>query len=731
VAALVVITGGVVAVVALTGSDDEKVVARNDLAAGDRGKDNSEESAKGTNRQRRKKTTSQGHGTKKQKNSEGNREGRDTQLVKRPSPKDQGGDTKEAGPKDGDKEEATNKDRPAKEDEKEAEKSKDAGKEDPKEPAEKEKPSAPKDGRLPRAVLERVKAATVYFRVTMPSGAVAQGSGFFGIEKGLVLTNAHVLGMLEPSSRLPRKIDIVLNSGTKKERKLSGRVLGVDRMTDLALLRVDGDDLPAPLRVKSARQLNETERVFVVGFPLGVDLGKNVSFRKSSVSALRQDEFGTLKKVQLEGGMDPGNSGGPVVDARGNVVGVAVSKIVATQINFAVPGDFVRVILNGRVTATTTGFTYKDGDKVKSELTAEFLDPLDRVKKVYMVYWTGDPGKSRPASVKEPKPQPGDSAYRKLPMDYRKGHAMATWELPPRQKGKVYWKRVVYVNGAGETKWVAAIPYDPPPPVERKPALLSLKHTLATRPLRLTSAARLRLVAPGGEEHTLGINLQTDFIEQTQTVDARGSAGIFLRYRVFKLGVCLDNKPPADRADLQPLVNTCARMAARLAVASNGDILRQIPDARAVPPRAREDVLDLHDQVQASLKAITVILPGREVKAGESWTAVRPLVLFTEGKGELGAMVVTYTYLGSRTRNGREEALIRISGAVRGRKGRELTVGGKADGFALLDLASGQISLAKVVVNIDLDLKFGKRSAQANGTLQVVLHRGVVPAKKQ
>src|SRR5262249_23461162 len=176
-----------------------------------------------------------------------------------------------------------------------------------------------------------------------PNGQVAQGSGFFGIEPGIVLTNAHVLGMLEPSSRLPQKIVVVMHSGTPKEKALACRVLGIDRGTDLAVLRLmRATDLPKPLVVKSAKELQETETVFVFGFPLGDQLGKNISVRKSSVSALRLDPEGNLQKVQVEGGMDPGNSGGPVVDGQGNVIGVAVSKIATTQINFAVPGDFVR-----------------------------------------------------------------------------------------------------------------------------------------------------------------------------------------------------------------------------------------------------------------------------------------------------------------------------------------------------------------------------------------------------
>ena len=54
------------------------------------------------------------------------------------------------------------------------------------------------DGRIDAAVLKTVRRATVYLRVTLPDGEVVQGSGFFAVTRGLVLTNAHVLGMLRP-----------------------------------------------------------------------------------------------------------------------------------------------------------------------------------------------------------------------------------------------------------------------------------------------------------------------------------------------------------------------------------------------------------------------------------------------------------------------------------------------------------------------------------------------------
>jgi S1-C subfamily serine protease len=211
----------------------------------------------------------------------------------------------------------------------------------------KEDEAAIPDGPLPKEmaadVVKKVKQSTTYLRVTLPSGEVAQGSGFFALERNLVVTNAHVVGMLR-SSTPPRRVEVVVRSGEANEAKRTGTLLGIDRENDLAVLRMEGDfsQLPPPLPVASAADLVETQKVYIFGFPFGAQLGKNITISTSSISSLRRGGDGVLKQVQVNGGMNPGNSGGPVTDARGAVIGVSVAGISGTQINFAIPADFIR-----------------------------------------------------------------------------------------------------------------------------------------------------------------------------------------------------------------------------------------------------------------------------------------------------------------------------------------------------------------------------------------------------
>src|SRR5204863_6844580 len=98
----------------------------------------------------------------------------------------------------------------------------------------KEEPPPRTDTGLSAEVLDRTKKATVFIRVKEKSGRQATGSGFFSAGNDLVLTNAHVVGMLDPESPPPATIDVVLDSGLRSERSYRGSVVTVDRDSDLA-----------------------------------------------------------------------------------------------------------------------------------------------------------------------------------------------------------------------------------------------------------------------------------------------------------------------------------------------------------------------------------------------------------------------------------------------------------------------------------------------------------------
>lgn len=149
------------------------------------------------------------------------------------------------------------------------------------------------------------------------------------------------------------RVQVVFNSGRPGEVTLPAEVLGGSAEMDLAGLRVVNPPAGAePLVLAQKTEVRETETVFAAGFPFGERLAldsKNpeIAVTKASVASLRTDNAGNLVAVQFAGELHPGNSGGPVVDSAGRVIGVAQSKILGTGTAFAVPTEQLRIFLRG------------------------------------------------------------------------------------------------------------------------------------------------------------------------------------------------------------------------------------------------------------------------------------------------------------------------------------------------------------------------------------------------
>jgi S1-C subfamily serine protease len=201
-------------------------------------------------------------------------------------------------------------------------------------------PEPPKPPPLtPEQMIRKVKASTVYIRTLFRGGMGASGSGFFAGKPGYVITNAHVIGYGPDRVREPELVQVVINSGEPGEHAVPAKVFGLDAAHDLAVLFLDVPSLPPPLTFGRAEELVETQEVVIFGYPFGETLGKNVSVNRTTVSSLRKAN-GWVETVQLAGGLNPGNSGGPVTNAKGEVIGVSVAKLRGTDtIGFAIPAE--------------------------------------------------------------------------------------------------------------------------------------------------------------------------------------------------------------------------------------------------------------------------------------------------------------------------------------------------------------------------------------------------------
>src|SRR5262249_8217918 len=202
------------------------------------------------------------------------------------------------------------------------------------------------------------------------------------------------------------------------------------------------------------QDLYETQPLWVSGFPYGEQLGKNVTVTACPVSSLRK-ENGVLTRLQVHGDMQPGNSGGPVVDAQGDVVGVAVAIIRTTRINFAIPGDDVLSLENGRLSQLGLGIPFSEKEIVQVPVKVLMQDPLQQVAKVGADRWVGDPGRDRAPGTSPPTPRKTDGPRTHMTLKYEpatnRGEGLLT--LPTLPAGKVYWIQPVYEDGRGVTQW--------------------------------------------------------------------------------------------------------------------------------------------------------------------------------------------------------------------------------------------------------------------------------------
>jgi serine protease Do len=196
----------------------------------------------------------------------------------------------------------------------------------------------------------RVLRATVAISGPTPDGG-SSGSGFFIDTRGHILTNQHVVAGMQPP------VSVTLQGGVTA---LAG-VVGFDRVADLALLKLDGTwRHTLPLRRSPARA---GELCLAAGNPLGrypetVTIGVVSGLARTAVAGPGRPHYHLL---QTDCGIHEGNSGGPLVDVRGRVIGVTtLLDSESNDIGLAIPVETVRVVVpelleHGQVTRATLG----------------------------------------------------------------------------------------------------------------------------------------------------------------------------------------------------------------------------------------------------------------------------------------------------------------------------------------------------------------------------------------
>ena len=163
------------------------------------------------------------------------------------------------------------------------------------------------------------------------------GTGFIVSENGLVVTNRHIVGSA-------RQVTVLTATG----EEYRGEVIQRHSVLDLAYVEIDSNRTFAPLAIGDSGDVSVGEAVIAIGYPLGEELGLEPTVSRGIISAKRDDY------LQTDAALNPGNSGGPLLDVTGNVIGVITARVESTEtgrpvtgIGFAIPVNAVRQDLGG------------------------------------------------------------------------------------------------------------------------------------------------------------------------------------------------------------------------------------------------------------------------------------------------------------------------------------------------------------------------------------------------
>ena len=185
----------------------------------------------------------------------------------------------------------------------------------------------------PQQIAKSALASTVLIVMEDANGQLlSTGSGFF-VERGIIATNLHVVeGVFK---------GYVKQVGVNKTYRIE-RIVAMDTRQDLALVKVS--DVSAPiLPLGRSDKVQVGESVYVAGNPIGFLEG---TFSNGIISGVREFRVGS-ERIQITAPISEGSSGGPVLNGKGEVIGVAVSTITVGQnLNFAIPSNYLSELLS-------------------------------------------------------------------------------------------------------------------------------------------------------------------------------------------------------------------------------------------------------------------------------------------------------------------------------------------------------------------------------------------------
>jgi S1-C subfamily serine protease len=229
---------------------------------------------------------------------------------------------------------------------------------------------------------QQINPGVVAIRVTTTAGESGQGSGFVYDQQGHIVTNYHVVEEAE-------SIEVDFANGYRAE----GEVIGTDLDSDIAVIKVDApasELFPLPLGNSSQLQVGQT--LIAIGNPFGLSGSMTVGIVSAlgrTMESMREAPgggyFSSSDQIQTDAAMNPGNSGGPLLNLNGEVIGInrairtdsetILGTAVNSGIGFAVPIDTVKRVIPDLISKGSHDYPYL-GITSRDEMTLESLKTL-------------------------------------------------------------------------------------------------------------------------------------------------------------------------------------------------------------------------------------------------------------------------------------------------------------------------------------------------------------------
>jgi len=232
-----------------------------------------------------------------------------------------------------------------------------------------------------------------------PTPESSSGTGFIVSKDGYILTNNHVVADAD-------RVTVSLLD----KRSFAARVVGRDPTTDVAVIKIEGTNLPT-VNLGDDEAARVGQWVLAIGNPLGLDFTVTAGIVSAkgrgggSLGQLLGSQYAITDFIQTDAAINPGNSGGPLVNIRGEVIGInsaiASSTGYYAGYGFAIPITLAQqvmkdLIAHGRVRRAVLGVSIRDVDAADAEAAG-----LKEIRGVRVQAYTGDDSPARPAGIQE------------------------------------------------------------------------------------------------------------------------------------------------------------------------------------------------------------------------------------------------------------------------------------------------------------------------------------------